>query len=495
MIAVRPCDDWAEAVSAFADGEAAPGEEGAVREHLAGCEGCAQWLALVRADREAYLGAYGVAVPSNDYVRAVVDRLPKREAKPQTSRGFRWVELAVGLAITAILAALFFPVFARSRDKARETSCESNLKQLVLGVRSREKARQASCQSNLKLLMLGLQMYAQDYGDRLPSAANWQSAVMPYVRNVLLLKCPLDASRTKCSYAMPFSMSGAKLGDLSHPDLQPVLYDADAQGRWAPRHNDGGDVAFADGHVKWMAQPPPGIQSGGSLGALDRNYGLAEQLHIAYDANVELETKTVGDAVDQARRVIGEQQGFVLNAQYADRNGRTTAQLTFKVPSTQLDLTLQALCRLGRPLSWQVKGEDLTAQVTSAQSRVRLDEADLSRAQERAQNAPRTSEREAAQAVVRPYEEHATEARTALYGQQSQTVLSTVSAAFSSPALRVTPWLATRKTFAVAWGWSARIGGTGVAWLLGLAPVWLPLLVLAWAARHVRSRRRAASVG
>ena len=49
-------------------------------------------------------------------------------------RGFTLIELLVVIAIIAILAAILFPVFARAREKARQASCTSNLKQLTLGV-------------------------------------------------------------------------------------------------------------------------------------------------------------------------------------------------------------------------------------------------------------------------------------------------------------------------------------------------------------------------
>jgi len=62
-------------------------------------------------------------------------------------RGFTLIELLVVIAIIAILAAILFPVFARAREKARQASCQSNLKQLAL--------------SEL--------MYIQDYDEKYPS--------------------------------------------------------------------------------------------------------------------------------------------------------------------------------------------------------------------------------------------------------------------------------------------------------------------------------------
>ena len=49
-------------------------------------------------------------------------------------KGFTLIELLVVIAIIAILAAILFPVFAAARDKARQATCASNLKQITLGV-------------------------------------------------------------------------------------------------------------------------------------------------------------------------------------------------------------------------------------------------------------------------------------------------------------------------------------------------------------------------
>jgi prepilin-type N-terminal cleavage/methylation domain-containing protein/prepilin-type processing-associated H-X9-DG protein len=69
-------------------------------------------------------------------------------------RGFTLIELLVVIAILAILAALLFPVFAQAREKARQTACLSNLKQIGAA----------------------LMMYVQDYDGFLPDCCSWSRA-------------------------------------------------------------------------------------------------------------------------------------------------------------------------------------------------------------------------------------------------------------------------------------------------------------------------------
>ena len=104
-----------------------------------------------------------------------------------TKRAFTLIELLVVIAIIAILAAILFPVFARARENARRTSCQSNLKQIGLG----------------------LLQYTQDYDEQMPrsfyggggdSDANnykWMDAIYPYVKSEQLFNCPSDALSPK----------------------------------------------------------------------------------------------------------------------------------------------------------------------------------------------------------------------------------------------------------------------------------------------------------
>lgn len=93
-----------------------------------------------------------------------------------TKSAFTLIELLVVIAIIAILAAILFPVFARAR----------------------ENARRASCQSNLKQIMLGYMQYTQDYDEKVPAAicgeTGWYNKMQPYLKSTQIFKCPSDSS-------------------------------------------------------------------------------------------------------------------------------------------------------------------------------------------------------------------------------------------------------------------------------------------------------------
>ncbi|HJN14002.1 MAG TPA: DUF1559 domain-containing protein [Armatimonadota bacterium] len=202
--------------------------------------------------------------------------------------GFTLIELLVVIAIIAILAAILFPVFARAREKARQSSCLSNIKQLGLGC----------------------MMYTQDYDERLPigwsvwlagqnpcslGSGTWRVLTEPYVKNRQLWECPSVDGQPSCAvYGMNIRLWIMKDSSIDRPAEVCLLAEA---AQWAPvpagnaadpqswgapngnahwnvsfpgdvhfdgtgcgacarrpyaHHNEGLNICFADGHVKWM---------------------------------------------------------------------------------------------------------------------------------------------------------------------------------------------------------------------------------------------------
>jgi prepilin-type N-terminal cleavage/methylation domain-containing protein/prepilin-type processing-associated H-X9-DG protein len=206
-------------------------------------------------------------------------------------RGFTLIELLVVIAIIAILAAILFPVFARAREKARQSSCLSNHKQIALAMLA----------------------YAQDYDEKLswcctgpPRSANqnldqqplWRPAnvgsndiryeglAMPYIKNRQIYSCP-SCTLNMHSYAIPRHLAessngcyGRLLAEIMYPAEHVFFGDGigsrgycgpnrstSCTGRWGhgngtaahieayQRHNGGTNLAFCDGHAKWRKTP------------------------------------------------------------------------------------------------------------------------------------------------------------------------------------------------------------------------------------------------
>ena len=204
------------------------------------------------------------------------------------AKAFTLIELLVVIAIIAILAAILFPVFAKAREKARQSSCSSNVKQIMLAV---------------------LQ-YAQDYdeqfmfggaGGGLSVGNRWHKLVEPYTKNVQILVCPSQKSYARgygCNVNISYWQGARTLSEIK--DAAGTAYTCDtaqcdagvvdptppsewvdhqtgsSDWQWTPpggwtgaaanytntggnqtrrpvgRHNDGLNVGYCDGHVKWQ---------------------------------------------------------------------------------------------------------------------------------------------------------------------------------------------------------------------------------------------------
>ncbi len=182
-------------------------------------------------------------------------------------RAFTLIELLVVIAIIAILAAILFPVFAKAREKARQSSCQSNAKQLGVATLS----------------------YAQDYDESFPwhcryiaggtdvGGNDWQGQIGAYIKNQQIFRCPSYATaNTYCGgYGYNVSRDAASppvqtgcdymaLGTCQYPAETVLIGDSSGSkyiGTWSyptvvnldlpGRHNEGGNWVHVDGHAKW----------------------------------------------------------------------------------------------------------------------------------------------------------------------------------------------------------------------------------------------------
>ena len=103
--------------------------------------------------------------------------------------GFTLIEILVVIAIIGILAGMLFPVFAKAREKSRQTACMNNQRQLATNI----------------------MMYTQDYDETCPPASSvWQTINVP---NTLLI-CPTKGGTTN-TYVYNNSLSGQALGSFT----------------------------------------------------------------------------------------------------------------------------------------------------------------------------------------------------------------------------------------------------------------------------------------
>ena len=187
-------------------------------------------------------------------------------------KGFTLIELLVVIAIISILSAILFPVFSKAREKARQTTCLSNFKQLALVA----------------------MMYCADYDEKFPFydwawliepaggkvcryllPYGWHASLEPYMKNSQILDCPsCPGSNNVCSSAVDadcvcgairagvWNSESASQGEIDYPAHVVVYYepgwDLDCYGDFMPwfrfngsNHNGGMNFAFCDGHAKW----------------------------------------------------------------------------------------------------------------------------------------------------------------------------------------------------------------------------------------------------
>lgn len=198
--------------------------------------------------------------------------------------GFTLIELLVVIAIIAVVAAILFPVFASAREKARQTMCASNERNLALA----------------------FMQYTQDYDERFPLMGyptsdppyfnlGWHDLIDPYCKSTRVWLCPSSTLPQFDSSGKPtsdfgyniyyldgvkldfsnYDSPGVTLAQINLPTETVLLTDAAASmtsfcgpdgkhllppsqpnapcwGRPAAIHTGGVNVAWTDGHLKWM---------------------------------------------------------------------------------------------------------------------------------------------------------------------------------------------------------------------------------------------------
>lgn len=127
------------------------------------------------------------------------------------------------IPIMAIILAMLLPAIATAREQARRVACASNEKQLAL-----------ACV-----------IYAQDYDGLLPQSFDQLSKYG--VTSDKLLKCPSDPDAAGSSYEL--MLAGRKLNEIKEPSTTPLVTESPGN-----HHGRGSNVAYADGHVQWVAE-------------------------------------------------------------------------------------------------------------------------------------------------------------------------------------------------------------------------------------------------
>ena len=200
-------------------------------------------------------------------------------------RGFTLLEVLIVLFVVCVLAALLFPVGSRSRENARRSSCQSNLKQIGLGF--------------MQYMRDYDEQFPHDYADSDGSGdynpnfdAGWMRNLQPYLKNTAVFQCPSEPApyappsrETDYWYSAPVAQTErvaviaevsrtvlcgdgvampsafvATHGALAYNGDAPALkYNRDiwdiseqTAGQGGHRHLDGLNFLFCDGHVKWM---------------------------------------------------------------------------------------------------------------------------------------------------------------------------------------------------------------------------------------------------
>jgi len=229
-----------------------------------------------------------------------------KQIKKMKGGGFTLIELLVVIAIIAILAAILFPVFAKAREKARQTTCISNQKQIALAI----------------------MMAVQENDETLPTAESVWSDIGVSGK---ALQCPTAGKSVANAYGYNFGVSGAGYGEFPEPVNVFLTTDASAGsgnilkfGDDSEGRHDGGVIAsFLDGHVTFI-KTPPAVYIRGDISMLDGissvlNSGEGVPGKYSYKREVRnwwtfmSEVPYTDDATNESRASVGLGNGSLVS--------------------------------------------------------------------------------------------------------------------------------------------------------------------------------------
>jgi prepilin-type processing-associated H-X9-DG protein len=159
-----------------------------------------------------------------------------------------WVLVGcLGMSVFIImgLAVILFPVFAQAREKARQTSCLNNIKQMSLG----------------------MLMYTQDYDGKFPPTPGWMDKIAPYIKKEEVYHCPTAKSDDGNAYGYSFNaqVSTVSVTKIASPATTALVFDSIAEGRSASakglqvmtpgRHARTNNIGYTDGHAQAVPTP------------------------------------------------------------------------------------------------------------------------------------------------------------------------------------------------------------------------------------------------